>query len=167
MTTASIGASLTDGHPCPGAASIYVTYASTTGQQVTLNYNHNNPPLNWTGFAKTHFWIKLVANDYTGINGIQPYVQSATNYSNYKSAFTNTSTFTDGDWHEVAVDITGSDLPNVVQIGVQIQFKPAPDAGSSPAGAVTMLLDSIWNENAPTPDGGADGGDARGDAGGN
>ena len=151
-TTASVGGSLTEGSKCPGALSLFVAFGSHVGQKVTVLYNHNSPPLDWSGFAKAHFWLKAVASDYSGINGFQPYVQSATNYSNYKSTYVNASTLSDGVWHEAVVDITASDLPNVVQLGVQIQFKDAPDAGANPAGTVTLYVDDIWLENAPPPD---------------
>ena len=152
-TTASVGGSLTEGAKCPGALSLFVTYGSHVGQTVTVNYNHNSPPLNWSGFGKAHFWLKAIASDYTGINGFQTYVQSQTNYGNYKAApYTNSSVLSDGAWHEAVVDITTSDLPNVVQIGVQIQFAAAPDAGTNNGGSVTLFVDDIWLENAPPVD---------------
>jgi hypothetical protein len=151
-TTASVGGSLIEGSKCPGALSLFITYGSHVGQSVTVNYNHNNPPLNWSGFGKAHFWIKVVASDYSAYNGFQTYVQSQTNYQNYKSAYTIPSTVSDGAWHESVVDITASDLPNVVQIGVQVQFAAAPDGGTNNGGTLTLFVDDIWLENAPPPD---------------
>lgn len=168
----SLGATVTDGHTCPGAVTFtspFTTYGpgGTAVEQTALTHFYGTPQPDWTGSSKLHLWAKVVTDSPAAVNGIQAYVSSG-------PAFTFTGQFAGlaaaGGWQEIVIDFTMH--PEIVfsridGIGVEVQLKAAaPAAGPATPPSVTLLVDDIWLEGGGTGAGGGGNGGAGGGAGG-
>jgi hypothetical protein len=94
------------------------------------------------------------------LDGVQLFIQSGgAGYPNYRGAFSSISTFTDGAFHELSLDLSlddagapdgGSNAYNptqVDQIGVQIlDLMTTQDAGTIAPRSAVLLVDDVWVE---------------------
>src|SRR5205823_1919374 len=106
---------------------------------------------------------KLVTSTYAAVNGAQPFVHS-NGYTNYANGgFVSGSTFSDGNWHELILDMQHPGFGtvtfnNINRVGFQmLVFSSASDGGPAAPSDVTMLVDDVWLDPAPPiPDAGHD-----------
>jgi len=133
--------------------------------QLDGQLNYIAAPVDWTGFATLHVWIKLAAADnatLTHLANVAVYVASPT-YNRLAANYPAASVFADGMYHEVIVDLAGiapADLAAIGQIGIQVnaaynEYDAATGMFAPPAGApaapvtTTMYVDDVWLAPAP------------------
>ena len=158
----TFGSTKTDGDRCPGAISLTINYTSISNPNDDVVYRFGTPD-NWTGFSKLHASIKLVASNYTAISGVQPFFQTNNNGSYSNGGFASGSTFANGRFHEIVLDMLnpgytqGTVMFNSISsVGIQIVLATATDGGPSTPGDVQLLVDDVWLEAAPATDAGMD-----------
>jgi hypothetical protein len=157
--TPTLSLTTTDGDTCPGALKTVAPFSGYAAQFVQTQYAYGASPANWTGHQTLHLNVKITvatAVDYAAINGVQPFVQSDSNFQYRAGAFVGGSTFSDGAFHSISVDLTpapdagagnnGFDPTQVVQFGVQLLSEASAPLPGGPATAptVTVILDDIW-----------------------
>jgi hypothetical protein len=155
-STATLGESTTDGYPCAGAIEATVTYTAF-GPKTQLYYNFTNGvgTQDWTGFTALHAWVKVLTTDYSTIAGVESRVQS----NNYAAklfgaagdGFMPGTTFTNGGWHEMVLQLTPGATTYVPAAVNDLQFElqtqgTAVDGGPAGPPQATMIVDSIWLE---------------------
>jgi hypothetical protein len=159
----TIARTTTDGNTCPGALELTAPFATYNGASAYATFNYD-PPTSWSNWRLLHVWTKMVidgdAGDlgYRAMNGLQLFVQSD-NFSSYASQFANTPTYTDGQWHEITLELFAPDGgrpngggPDVVVNSVQriglavVPFSSKPSDGPNAPPTVTVLLDDVWLE---------------------
>ncbi len=159
-TTLSVGASLTDGHSCPGAVSLYATYAAY-GPNPLLSFNYGGNgggSVDWSGRTKLHMWVKVLTTNYSTVAYVQAFV-SANGYVFMSGGGFNGTQLSDGAWHESIFNIPPVPAnPNpeggavfdpafVNAFGAQIGTQSAAaDGGPSVPPPTTLLVDDIWLE---------------------
>jgi hypothetical protein len=155
------------GHTCPGSMEVTNPFTAYFAKQETSNTQYNyglggdgGLAHNWVGYKTLHLWIKVTttAASYAGLNGVQVFVQSGSDYQHYRSSYYYYTTFTDGAFHHVTQDLTpnldadaasGSefDPTQVNDFGVQVQAAGSePDGGPATPSTFQMYVDDIWLE---------------------
>jgi hypothetical protein len=136
-----------DGHPCAGSLSTTVTYSGfSKNAQVYYNYGATNAQ-DWSSYSVLHFWVKVMTADPTTISGVEPRLDTGTAYNQHFGNFANGTTFADGGWHEVTLNLPIADAGSDMVVGFQLELQtgPAPtDGGLTPPPPATFLIDSIW-----------------------
>jgi len=152
----AIGDTVSDGHACPGALTLtapFTTYGATENASAQVSLGG----VNWGGYSKVHFWVKLTTTSYAAIAGVQAYVQSGPGYAYYTSTFVSASNLSDGMFHEFVIDLKdlandgftnvpdGGALGVVDGIGIQVVAQTsAPTGGPSAPSTATLEVDDIW-----------------------
>jgi hypothetical protein len=164
--TSSLGASFTERRSCPGALMLavnFTAYGSPTahGESGSAEIFYGNPPngRNWSAYKAVHAWVKVQTADPLGLDGVNFYVRSG-NRTKYLSDFGASAMLT--DWHELVLDLTnvGTGFPGVISSDIQVMGFEVVLHMTPPAGApatpsqVILLVDDIWLEALPVPDGG-------------
>ncbi len=155
--TTSLGASLTEGHSCPGALLLAVDFPRyNINQSGYIEYFYGDTPngRNWSGYTAIHAWIKVEGADLSELAGVTFAVQSG-NYMFFQR--TSVAGADLSDWHEVVVDLTvppannaGVVITDVQQIILNASLNLFPADGAAPTPSQVMLLvDDIWLEAAP------------------
>jgi hypothetical protein len=155
-----LGSTITDGATCLGALTVNAAFTAFDGQLVQAQYNYPTP-MDWTGRKTLHFAVKVVATaaGFETLSGVQGFVGSGPSYANYRASFMNAATFSDGAFHQIAVDLSLDDAgvpdaatnaydPNEVDnFGVQIlSTSAAPDGGPATPGSAELIVDDVWIE---------------------
>ena len=156
ISTASLGQTLSDGFPCPGALQFGVTYTGfSVASGVVYNYANGAGAQNWTGRTSLHLWVKLLTSNYPSI-GLQPDVQSNAFGLKRLGAFLPGATFSAGSWVEEVISLVPSDpeagpvdydptTVDLIELKLTTQTTQV-DGGPTAPPPVTMLVDSIWLE---------------------
>ena len=150
-----------DGHTCPGALTLDLQYMAFADPDADVAANFS-PAADWTGFAKVHAWVKLQTTTFAAINVVQAFTLSNGFGSYANGGYVGGSTFSDGNWHEIVLDMLqpgyGTVTTNIVnRLGIQVVlFHAMADGGPAAPTEVTMLVDDVWLEPAPPPDAGTD-----------
>ena len=143
-STATLGTTSTDGHPCVGALTMAVTYTAFAPKDQAY-YSYSSAQ-DWTGYTTLHAWLKVVTSDYGTIQGVEPQVQSHGYADKLYGGFLSGSTFAGGAWHETVVPLSGTyDALTVNAIQFELQTTGTTVDGGGPPPA-TLLIDSIWLE---------------------
>jgi len=161
--TTALGASFTDGHPCPGALQLgvnFMAYPPNINQPASgaVEYFYAVSPngLDWSGYKALHAWVKLESADLGALAGVYFYVKSH-DKTVYQSAFGDASML--GDWTPLVIDLTsgngtdgGVGTTDVQLIGFELLMKSVRPAGEPMNPSLAILTaDDIWLEALPPP----------------
>jgi hypothetical protein len=126
-------------NPSPGALEATIQFtgppdAADTGAYVTVNFN---PNVDWRGYTQLHLSVKL-RDPSNVVLSWQPWVQSgAPEYAaDFDTYVFGNGLISDGQWHEVILNLTTAGLGAAISHVGNITFKlfaAPPVAGSPPA----------------------------------
>ena len=162
--TTSQGASLTEGHSCPGALQLIVNFTGYGGAHeagfTEFYFGFTPNGRDWSAYKNLHAFVKLVA-DYREIDSVFFYVKSGMQMK-YQSATATGVSLSNGQWQELVIDLTNVGGPSsgvaandVQQMGFEVLLKAAaPTAGPATPTQAFLYADDIYLEAKPPSDGG-------------
>lgn len=141
-----------EGHTCPGAmvvTSNFTVYGTLEKVMALINFNANwaTPKM----YVRMHAWVKITmpagATTLDYLDGIQ-LDANTDNYMAFKGVTVSASSFADGNWHEIVLELMPPSYvaTDIRQVGVQLIAKPTASASTPAPFPTTMYVDDIWLE---------------------
>ena len=166
-TQATLSYSATEGDPAPGSLKVEAPFTDYK-QFVDIQKTYSATTLQtWTGY-KLHVRVKVTGGNPSALNpmGVQPYVNTGTNYDGYCGKYNNL--VTGNGWNDYVLDLSTctapADASKVIAFGVSIQAGDGSngDGGVNPMKPMmaTIYVDSFWLEGSCGGTGGTGGGTA-------
>jgi hypothetical protein len=150
-----------DGHSCPGALALTIDFAAYTSAVPDMEFDFG--AASWSA-TRLHMWVKVRvaaadAGAYAALNAVSPFVQSD-NWADYTFMWLDVpSTFGNGAWNEVVLDLVAPDggqvnrfgpdvdLASVQRLGVSLaDLTTRADGGPAAPSPTVLLLDDVWLE---------------------